>query len=140
VKIEKVKTPVVKNKVVKKPKAAPVAQNSTHEVVPEVQEEEQEITKTSKITGETTKQIVKVPVVKNVVKPKDGVVEDKDLDEEDKKKNDYLNDLEKNLKDAFSKIHKQKRNLKIKAAEQKKGTKLSNDEKEKESNEAADEA
>lgn len=105
-KIEKVKTPVVKNKVVKKPKAAPVAQNSTHEVVPEVQEEEQEITKTSKITGETTKQIVKVPVVKNVVKPKDGVVEDKDLDEEDKKKNDYLNDLEKNLKDAFSKIHK----------------------------------
>ena len=40
VKVEKVKTPVVKNKVVKKPKAAPVAQNSTHEVVPEVEEEE----------------------------------------------------------------------------------------------------
>jgi hypothetical protein len=37
VKIEKVKTPVVKNKVVKKPKAAPVAQNSTHEVVPVVE-------------------------------------------------------------------------------------------------------
>jgi hypothetical protein len=37
---------------------------------------------------------VKVPVVKNVVKPKAGVVEDKDLDEEDKKKKDYLDDLE----------------------------------------------
>lgn len=94
VKVEKVKKPVVKNKVVKKPKAAPVAQNSTHEVVPEVQEEEQEVTKISKITGETTKQIVKVPVVKNVVKEKEGVVQDKDLDEEDKKKKDYLDELE----------------------------------------------
>lgn len=140
VKIEKVRIPVVKNKVVKKPKAAPVAQNSTHEVVPEVEEEEQEVTKTSKITGETTKTIVKVPVVKNVVKPKEGVIEDKDLDEEDKKKKDYLDDLENNLKEAFSKIHKQKATLKIKAAEAKKGTKLSNDEKDKETSDAADEA
>jgi hypothetical protein len=31
---------VVKNKVVAKPKAAPVAQNSTHEVVQETEEEE----------------------------------------------------------------------------------------------------
>ena len=55
VKMEKVKKAVVKNKVVKKAKAPPVAQNSTHEVVQEVEEEEQEVTKTSKITGETTK-------------------------------------------------------------------------------------
>lgn len=55
--------------------------------------------------------------MKNVVKPKEGVVEDKDLDEEDKKKKDYLDDLENNLKEAFAKIHKQKTNLKIKAAE-----------------------
>jgi hypothetical protein len=81
-----------------------------------------------------------VPVVKNVVKPKPGVIEDKDLDVEDKKKKDYLDDLENNLKEAFAKIHKQKANLKIKAAEAKKGTKLSKDEKEKESNDAADEA
>ena len=92
------------------------------------------------MTGETTVKVVKVPVVKNVVKPKEGVVEDKDLDEEDKKKKDYLDDLESNLKEAFAKIHRQKTNLKIKAAEQKKGTKLSRNEKEKESNEAADEA
>jgi len=74
------------------------------------------------------------------VKPKEGVVEDKDLDEEDKKKKDYLDDLENNLKDAFAKIHKQKATLKIKAAEAKKGTKLSNDEKDKETSDAADEA
>jgi hypothetical protein len=55
VKVEKVKKPVVKNKVVKKDQGTPVAQNSTHEVVKVVEEEEQEITKTSKITGETTK-------------------------------------------------------------------------------------
>ena len=51
------------------------------------------------------------------MKKKEGVVEDMDLDEEDKKKKDYLDDLENNLKEAFSKIHKQKANLKIKAAE-----------------------
>jgi hypothetical protein len=81
-----------------------------------------------------------VPVTKNVVKPKEGVIEDKDLDEDDKKKKDYLDDLENNLKEAFGKIHKQKANLKIKAAEQKKGTKLSPDEKAKQSSDAADEA
>jgi hypothetical protein len=54
VKVEKVRTPVTHNKVVPKAKVVPVAQNSTHEVVPEVQEEEQEVTKTSKVTGETT--------------------------------------------------------------------------------------
>lgn len=62
------------------------------------------------------------------------------MDEVDKKKKDYLDDLETNLKEAFAKIHRQKANLKIKAAEQKKGTKLSSDEKQRESNEAADEA
>lgn len=51
------------------------------------------------------------------MKPKEGVVEDKDLDEDDKKKKDYLDDLENNLKEAFAKIHRQKTKLKIKAAE-----------------------
>jgi hypothetical protein len=63
------------------------------------------------------------------VKPKEGVIEDKDLEPEDKKKKDYLDDLESNLKEAFAKIHRQKTKLKVKAAEQKKGAKLSSDEK-----------
>jgi hypothetical protein len=67
--------------------------------------------------------------VKNVVKPKKDVeVDDKDLDEDEKQKKDYLDELENNLKEAFAKIHKQKTTLKIKAAEAKKGTKLSSTE------------
>jgi hypothetical protein len=47
------KVPVVKNKVVKKGvvPAAPVAQNSTHEVVPTTVIEEKEVTSVNKITG-----------------------------------------------------------------------------------------
>jgi len=52
------------------------------------------VTKTNKRTGEVTKQIVKRPVVKNVVKPKVGAIKTEDLDEDDKKKADYLEDLE----------------------------------------------
>ena len=65
------------------------------------------MTKTSKITGEVKKEIIKVPVTKNVVKAKsDAIIESNDADPEDKKKEDYLEDLEKNLKEAFGKIHK----------------------------------
>jgi hypothetical protein len=65
------------------------------------------VTKTSKITGEVKKEIIKVPVTKNVVKAKsDAIIESNDADPEDKKKEDYLEDLEKNLKEAFGKIHK----------------------------------
>lgn len=65
------------------------------------------MTKTSKITGEVKKEIIKVPVTKNVVKAKsDAIIESNDADPEDKKKEDYLEDLEKNLKEAFAKIHK----------------------------------
>jgi hypothetical protein len=65
------------------------------------------VTKTSKITGEVKKEIIKVPVTKNVVKAKsDAIIESNDADPEDTKKEDYLDDLEKNLKEAFAKIHK----------------------------------
>jgi hypothetical protein len=68
------------------------------------------VTKTNKITGEVKKEIVKVPVTKNVVKPKvSAIVKEADqieADPEDKKKEDYLEDLERNLKEAFAKIHK----------------------------------
>lgn len=85
------------------------------------------MTKTSKITGEVKKEIIKVPVTKNVVKAKsDAIIESNDADPEDKKKEDYLEDLEKNLKEAFGKIHKQKTQLKIKKAEKTTGKRLSN--------------
>jgi len=84
---EIVKMPVTKNKVIRKPAAAapvpvvtpaaisapaaaPVAQNSTHEVVPVVEEEEKEVTTKDTATGEEKKEIVKVPVTKNKVVPK----------------------------------------------------------------------
>jgi hypothetical protein len=60
--------------------------------------------------------------------------------DEDKKKADYLDDLEKNLKEAFSRIHKQKSELKIKKAEKKSGKKLSKKEKDDAVTDAADEA
>jgi hypothetical protein len=52
------------------PVAAPVAQNSTHEVVPVVEEEEKEITTKDTSTGLEKKEKVKVPVTKNKVVPK----------------------------------------------------------------------
>ena len=50
--------------------AAPVAQNSTHEVVPVVEEEQKEVTTKDTVTGEEKKEIVKVPVTHNKVVPK----------------------------------------------------------------------
>ena len=52
------------------PVAAPVAQNSTHEVVPVVEEETKEVITKDPITLEDKKEIVKVPVTKNKVVPK----------------------------------------------------------------------
>ena len=87
------KVPVTKNKVIPKaldkvvsplaaipattvplasptPLAAPVAQNSTHEVIPVVEEEEKEVTTKDTTTGEEKKEVIKVPVTKNKVVPK----------------------------------------------------------------------
>lgn len=78
---------------------------------------------------------------KNVVKPKAAPKAADGLDAEDKKKADYLEDLEKNLKEAFAKIHKQKTDLKIKKAEQNNGfKKLTRQAKDKVVSDAADEA
>jgi len=79
-----VKVPETKNKVVPKvaapvpvatpleqavvaPISAPVAQNSTHQVVPVVEEETKEVTTKDTTTGEEKKEVVKVPVTKNKV-------------------------------------------------------------------------
>jgi hypothetical protein len=56
--------------VITPPTTPPVAQNSTHEVVPVVEEEQKEVTTKDTITGEEKKEIVKVPVTKNKVVPK----------------------------------------------------------------------
>ena len=56
------------------PKAAPVAQNSTHEVVPVVEHVAKEVTTKDPSTGEEKKEVVKVPEVKNKVVPKATVV------------------------------------------------------------------
>jgi len=93
--IIKKKVKVIKNKVVKKPDgevplapavapapvapaavlpaapaAAPVAQNTTHEVVPVTEIEEKVEEKRDELTGEIKKEIVKKPVIKNKVIPK----------------------------------------------------------------------
>lgn len=56
------------------PVAAPVAQNSTHEVVPVVEQEEKVVTTKDSTTGEEKKEVIKVPVTKNKVVPKAGAV------------------------------------------------------------------
>jgi hypothetical protein len=56
--------------VVTPPVTAPVAQNSTHEVVPVVEEEQKEVITKDVTTGEEKKEVVKVPVTKNKVVPK----------------------------------------------------------------------
>lgn len=86
---EIIKVPEVKNKVVAKtattplaaplapiltPSAAPVAQNSTHEVVPVVEQVEKVVTTKDSTTGEEKKEILKVPVTKNKVIAKPGLV------------------------------------------------------------------
>jgi hypothetical protein len=50
--------------------AAPVAQNSTHEVVPVVENVAKEVTTKDPSTGVEKKEVVKVPEVKNKVVPK----------------------------------------------------------------------
>lgn len=52
------------------PKVAPVAQNSTHEVVPVTDIEEKEIPVADAKSGKIKKVIQKVPVTKNKVIPK----------------------------------------------------------------------
>lgn len=92
------KVPVVKNKVVKKGvvPAAPVAQNSTHEVVPKTVIEEKEVTSVNKVTGEIKKEIKKVPVVKNEIVPKKEAVvpkadeSDSDVDIDDTDSDDEI--------------------------------------------------
>jgi len=104
-----VKVPVKKTKVVPKKNPLPVAQNSTHEVVPVVEEEPKVVSKVDEVTGQEVKEVIKVPVKKMKAVPKviakpapkkiEKVIDEVDEDESpeaehEKKKMSYLEDLE----------------------------------------------